>query len=165
MDVRMSPMNLGQTIHDLNQTLGAGTEPVSRRHLHTARQLLLDCGVAALGIEPTSKLSLGATIRIGVTAPANPDRRSFAVLLVHAVGVDGLVRVRSQHADLDRDICAFVESALRHTLHRSGYPFDRQTYDKIRFLGRLGGTIDQHLKPLEPTFPAWLSGLAAGEKR
>lgn len=158
-------MDHDQAMRDLKRALHAmGAETAAPGHLHAARQLLLDRGRAALAIDPAINPPLARIIEIAVTARPNPDRRSFAVMLVHALGVDGVVRTRSTRANLDRAICSFVESALQNPLHRSGYPLSAETSDKIRFLIGLGGSIDQHLTPLEPTFPTWLSGLQTDEK-
>ncbi len=158
-------MHHEQAEDDLDRALTVlRAEPASPRHLHAVRQLLLDRGMAALGTERMTVRSLAEVIEIAGTAQASPERRMFAVLLVHALGVDGVVRVGAARAGLDRIICAFVEDALPTPLRRSGYPFGASTYDKIGFLTRLGGLIDHHLNPPEPTFPTWLSGLDADGK-
>lgn len=157
-------MNLEQARCDLNRALifARADHASQARHLQVARQLLIDKGAAALAMEPKAGLSIAEVIRIAITAPAGPDRRSFAVLLVDALGVDELLRVRSSRGDLGRDICIFVESALHDVLRRARYPFIGSAYDKVSFLERSRSVIDQHLQPLELTFPLWLSGMDAG---
>ena len=95
-------------------------------------------------------------------APSTVARRAFAVLIVHALGVDGLVASKSSRGQFDRDLSAFIESALPTILQRSGYPFGNETYEKRRSLERLHTIIDELLKPLEPTFPPNVQGLYAG---
>jgi hypothetical protein len=113
----VAPMDLEQALHDLNRALQAvSAEAASPRRLQAARQVLISQGVAALATEPRTGLSLAEMIRIAVTEPPSPDRRSFAILLVHALGVDGLVQAGSPRAGLDRCICSFVESALQTAL-------------------------------------------------
>lgn len=159
----MPPMNVDQAKHDLDRTLDpGGTGRVAPRQLRAAWQLLSEQGAAALGMEPTPGLSLADVIAAAARARASPDRRCLALLLVHALGVDGVVRGRPRRGGLDRDICALMESALHTVLRRSGYPFEGATYDKIAFIERLHGTIEQHLRPPEPTFPGWLSGMKGG---
>jgi hypothetical protein len=74
------------------------------------------------------------------------------------------LRPKANIPQFDRDLCAFMESALLNPLRRAGYPFAASTYDRLRFLERLHTSIEEHLRPLEPTFPPWLSGLPEHRK-
>ena len=56
------------------------------------------------------------------------------------------------------DILALLERALLNPLRRAGYPFDAAPYDKRQALARLHATIDEHLRPFEPSIPRWLHG-------
>ncbi len=93
-------------------------------------------------------------------APAGPARRVFAVLLVDALAVPGLLSVRSSQARLDRNIRALLERALPDVLLRARYPFGGDVDAKRRALIALHASIDEHLRPLEPSIPTWLSGRA-----
>ncbi len=126
-----------------------------------ARRVLIDHGADACGAADRGMLSLHDVIRLAARAPATPARRDFAILLVHALAVDGLVSVRSNARQFDRDLCDFMESALPTVLRRFGYPFGGETYERRRSLERLHNSIDELLRPLEPTFPNW-QGLYAG---
>jgi hypothetical protein len=156
-------MNLEKALHDLDQALH-DPQPRQEQRLQAARQLLVDAGSEILGMEASRPLSLAGIIRLMLDAPREPDRRSFALLLVHALGVAGLVRPRSGRANFDRDLCAYLEDALPSALHRSGYPFNNPIYDRVRFLEDLHAAIDLHLEPLDPTFPPWLSGFGTYKK-
>jgi hypothetical protein len=155
-------MNLEQARHDLARALEEQAGPNAEDRTRAARQVLVTSGVAALGLDDSSRPSLADVIRLAATAAPTQARRAFAVLLVHALGVDGLVAARSNRGQFDRDICAFMESALPSVLQRAGYPFGGETYARRRSLDRLHTTIEEHLKPLEPTFPPGVRGLYAG---
>jgi hypothetical protein len=156
-------MDLEQALRDLDQAL-ADAQRGHEQRLQAARQVLIDAGSEILGMGASRPLSLAGIVGLMQDVPRGPDRRSFALLLVHALGVAGLVRPRSGRASFDRDLCAYLENALPSALQRSGYPFDEPTYDRIRFLEGLHAAIDLHVKPLDPTFPPWLSGLGADKK-
>jgi hypothetical protein len=150
-------MDLEQARVDLAHALEVGA-PAGER-FRAARRLLISRGAEALQIDPAALPGLGVVLGRAARAPATLNRRAFAVLVVHALAVDGLLSVGSSQVRLDRDICAFLESALPDVLRRSGYPFAGDIDAKRRSLGRLHGSIDEWLAPLEPTFPGWLSGL------
>ncbi len=96
-------MHHEQAVDDLDRALTVlRAEPASPRHLHAVRQLLLDRGMAALGMERMTVRSLAEVIEIAGTAQASPDRRMFAVLLVQALGGDCDVRVAAARAGLYR---------------------------------------------------------------
>ena len=156
-------MNLEKALHDLDQALGNARHGREQRLLD-ARQYLIDAGSEILGMEASEPVSLADIVRLMLDAPRGPDRRCFALLLVHALGVAGLVRPKSGRASFDRDLCAYLENALPSALLRSGYKFNEPTYDKVRFLEGLHAVIEGYLRPFEPTFPAWLSGLGSGGK-
>jgi hypothetical protein len=126
------------------------------RRARAVQRILIEQGTAAFCI---AAASLHQIICRATQAPQSSERRAFAVLLVHALRIKDAVRPRSKWQQFDRDVCTFVESALLNPLRRAGYPFSGSTYDKMQFLSGLHATLDEHMKPLEPTFPAWLSGL------
>ncbi len=120
-----------------------------------AHQVLVDSGIAALGLTPRPDLAIDAIVRIAIDAPRTEARRDFAVLLVHALGIPGLLPSRGPAAT---PIQSFLERALLNPLRRAGYPFDGSPYDKRQALARLHETIDEHLRPPELTMPRWLQG-------
>jgi hypothetical protein len=123
--------------------------------------VLVDRGIEALGITPRPGLSFGDFVRIAIDAPATETRRAYAVLLVHALGVPGLLPARGQAAS---DTQSLLERALLNPLRRAGYPFDGTPYDKRQALGRLHLTIDEHLRPPEPSIPRWIHGVGSFEE-
>jgi hypothetical protein len=143
-------VDLDKARADRASASGAGTD------LNAARAVLIDFGTEAFGLPRSGARSLTEIIRIAAKAPPSRTRRAFAVLLVHALGVEGLLPIRGDAADASR---SFIERALLNGLRRAGYPFDGSTYDKRRFLAALHATIDEHLRPLEPTMPRWLQGI------
>jgi hypothetical protein len=144
-------MDLAQARHNL------ATAPDER----AARQVLIAAGIEALGLDAATRPALADLIRAAATAPRTEARRAFAVLLVQALGVEGLV-AGAKSGGLDRDICAFAESALPGVLRRAGYPFGAETYERRRALDRLHARLDELLEPWEPTFPPGVQGLYAG---
>jgi len=124
-------------------------------NLSAARAILIDFGSEAFGLAPSAARSLDDLLRVAANAPPSRPRRDFAVLLVQALGVESLLPHRGAAADAPR---SFIESALLNALRRAGYPFDGSSYDKRRALAGLHATIDEHLRPLEPSFPRWLQG-------
>jgi hypothetical protein len=155
-------MNLDDALHDLKRALDEQGEPNAERRIRAARQVLVVRGIEALGIDGSTNSTLPDVVRMAADAPPTPARRAFAVLLVNALGVDGLVVARSSRGTFDRDICRFVETALPTILQRSGYQPGGETYEKRRSLERLHTAIDELMKPLEPTFPPNVRGLYAG---
>ena len=154
-------MGLDQARRELLQAIAsAGSEAGADGRYRAARLVLVLRGAEALGVAAQQGMTLPDIVRNAATAPPSPDRRSFAILLVHALGVPGLVRPNaSRRSTLDRDICGFAETAIASVLVRSGYPFSGAIYDRVSFLERLHATIDEHLHPFEPTFPPWLRGV------
>jgi len=122
-----------------------------------ARAILLEHGIAALRV---TRLSLDEIVRAATPLPPSEARRDFAVLLVHALAVEGLLPARGE---AERAIHAFLERALLNPLRRAGYPFDGTPYDKRRALAGLHATIDEHLRPPEPSIPRWLHGVGPGD--
>jgi hypothetical protein len=140
---------------ELDDVLLAADLPADRR-ARAVQRILIEQGRAASG---TGAVSLHQIIQDAGQAPQSSERRAFAVLVVHALKIKDAVRPRGNTAQFDRDLCSFVESALLNPLRRAAYPFTAPTYDKMQFLSGLHATLDEHMKPLEPTFPPWLSGL------
>ncbi len=133
----------------------------AQHDLKAKRQALVARGAQLLGIACPPSLTLHALIKqIGGAAVA-PEHKSFAVLLVHALSVPGLVTAEASRGQFDRDLCGLLERALPTVLRRHGYPFDGDHYAKRRSLERLHSTIDELMRPFEPTFPQW-QGLYAG---
>jgi hypothetical protein len=155
-------MNLEQAVHDLHQALDEQAEPNAASRLRAGRKVLVEQGCEALGIERSASLPLHDLIAIAVNAPPTAARRAFGVLLVHALAVEGLVASQSHRGQLDRNVCALIESTLPAVLQRFGYPFGSETYERRRSLERLHTVIDELLQPLEPTFPPTIQGLYAG---
>lgn len=148
-------MDQEQARRELDDVLLAPDLSAERR-ARAVQRILTEQAKAAFGI---AAASLHQILRHATQAPQSSERRAFAVLLVHALRVKNAVRPRSSAAQFDRDLCTFVESALLNPLRRAAYPFTASTYDKMQFLSGLHATLDEHMKPLEPTFPPWLSGL------
>jgi hypothetical protein len=178
-------MDLTQARLDLARALGAASGALEAAdRFRAVRQWLIARGAEALHIDPAAAPGLVEIIQRAVRAPAGPARRAFAILLVDALAVPGLLApglaaprlpapgllapglpapgllsARRSQARLERDIRALLESALQDVLWRAGYPFAGDPDAKRRSLATLAASIDEHLRPLEPTFPAWLSGL------
>jgi hypothetical protein len=148
-------MNQDHAHRELNDVLVAA-DSSPERCAHAVQRILIEQGTAAFCI---AAASLHEIICCAIQTPQSPERRAFAVLLVHALRIKDAVRPRSKSRQFDRDVCTFVESALLNPLRRAAYPFNGSTYDKMQFLSGLHATLDEHMKPLELTFPAWLSGL------
>jgi hypothetical protein len=130
--------------------------PPTGSRFRAAHQVLVSRGIECLGLAPGPGLTIAEVLHAAIDAPPTEARRAFAVLLVHALGIPDLLPTRGQGAS---DIRSFLERALLNPLRRAGYPFDGTAYDKRQALARLHATIDEHLRPLEPTMPSWLQGL------
>jgi hypothetical protein len=126
-----------------------------------ARQVLIDHGADALSLPRASGRSLDDIIGFAAAAALTPASRDFAVLLVHAIAVDGLMPGRGEAERLTR---LFLERALLNPLRRAGYPFDGSPYDKRQALARLHATIDEHLSPPEPSIPRWIHGVGPADE-
>jgi hypothetical protein len=149
-------IDLGAAQTELSQALAL---PAGEGRVRAARQVLLRHGASVLGLDPARISSLADLIRRMSRAPPSPGRRRFAVLLIHGLAEDGLLGIRSGQPRPDRDLCGLVEAALPDVLRRSSYPFGDDPAVRCRALAELHRTIDEHLRPLEPTFPDWLTGL------
>jgi hypothetical protein len=136
---------------EIARALGAG-----QTGFRAAKAMLVERGVEALSIPPSHALSLGDIVKTATKAAPTDARRDFAVLLVHALGVDGLLPA---HGETERAIHAFLESALLNPLRRAGYPLAGTRYEKRQMLARLHATISEHLRPFEPTIPGWIHGV------
>jgi hypothetical protein len=113
-------------------------------------------GGDALGFVPRPGMSLDEIVILATEARQTEARRAFAGLLVHAIGIPGLLPARGETPRL---IQAFLERALLNPLRRAGYPFDGAPYEKRQALLGLHRTIEQHLLPLEPSIPRWIHGI------
>ena len=138
----------------LNGAAEAATSGDQR--IRAARELLINRGLALLQIAPRQGIALDEIVRTAIGAPQTEARREFAVLLVYALGIEGLLPTRGE---AERNIWSFLEQALLNPLRRAGYPFDGSPYDKRQVLAGLHSTIDEYLRPPEPSIPLWLHGL------
>jgi len=126
-----------------------------------AHEVLIRRGIEALRISPHRAVSLADIVRIAAEAAPDHGRREFAVLLVCAIGVPGLVAVRGK---TEQQLQSFLEGALLNPLRRAGYPFGGSVYEKRQVLAQLHATIDEHLRPLEPSIPRWIHGLGSPDE-
>lgn len=123
--------------------------------LRAARHVLAEQCYVALGTE-TSGASIDSIIRRAAGSGDSAARRDCALLMVHALGIPGLIP-----ATASADVCVLIEGALRAVLLRGGYPFSGTVAEKLRVLQRMHLTIGELMQPYEPTFPNW-QGLYAG---
>jgi hypothetical protein len=126
-----------------------------------ALTVLINHGIEVLAIMPSDPVSLDEIVRIATDAPPGDGRRGFAVLLVHALGIKGMLPTRGE---TERHIHSFLERALLNPLRRAGYPFNASSYEKRQSLAALHATIDEHLRPLEPSLPRWLQGVGSQDE-
>ena len=126
------------------------------RRIRAARELLINRGIELFRIAPRPGIALDEIVRTAIVAPPTEARREFAVLLVYALGIEGLLPARGE---TERHVRSFLEQALLNPLRRAGYPFGGSPYDKRRALAGLHATIDEHLQPPEPSIPRWLHGV------
>jgi hypothetical protein len=138
----------------LSGTLDAAASMEQR--VRAARELLIRRGIEAFQIQARPAIPLDEIIRAAIGAPPTETRREFAVLLVCALGIEGSLPTRGES---ERHVQSFLEQALLNPLRRAGYPFNGSPYDKRRALAGLHATIDEHLRPLEPSIPRWLHGV------
>ena len=115
-------------------------------------------GAAAVPGGVAASIGLPELIRRAASAPAGPARRTFAVLILDALAVPGLLVADRSPTRLERNVCTLLEQALPHALARSGYPFGGDLDSRRRHLVLLAASIDDYLRPLEPSIPTWLSG-------
>lgn len=150
-------MDLEAAHAELTQALAAEvTSDRASSRLSAARQVLIARGAEALDLPGSSGGTLDEILGLAAKAAASQATRNFAVLLVHAISVEGLMPARGE---TERQTRLVLERALLNPLRRAGYPFDGSPYDKRQFLIRLHLTIEEHLRPLEPSIPAWIHGL------
>jgi hypothetical protein len=129
-----------------------------------ARRVVTAVGIEALQIQYSNGLSLGDVLLHAVSTPRMPNRRSFAVLVIDALAVDGLIPSTSERPDIDRNICALAESTLPELLDRFKYPFKSQSYEKRRALEGLHARVVELLSPVAS--PANdLEGLLVGRSK
>src|ERR1051326_4330469 len=100
-------MDLKQAQQDLSTALDAASPTAAR--LRSAREVLVHHGIVALGLSPRPGLGLEEIIQFAIDAPSTDARRCFAVLLVHAAGVPGLLPSRGPTG---ATVPAFLERAL-----------------------------------------------------
>ncbi len=137
-----------QALADAIATVNTDANPRTRFRL--ARLLLRDRATQAIG--GAEGAILADTLKLAEGRANTPDMRAFAVLLVHALGVPGLIDTGFPA------IQRFLEQVLHHPLHRARYPFDGTSDSKRAVLERLHTTIEEHTHPLEPSIPTWISG-------
>ncbi len=150
-------MDLGRALRDLTEALSAAEGASSREaRFRSARKVLVDHSLAALGAECPSANSIAAVARLAAESTNPSGRRDCALLMLHALAVRGLVPAAAYG-----DVCTLVESGLRAALLRGGYPFGGTIAERMSVLERLHRTIGDLMQPWEPTFPNW-QGLYAG---
>ena len=88
-----------------------------------ARRIITAAGIEALQIQYPNGLSLGDVLLHAASASRTSARRSFAVLVIDALAVAGLIPSTSERPDIDRNICALAESAVPEILDRFKYPW------------------------------------------
>jgi hypothetical protein len=130
----------------------------AQERLSAARHWLIARGAEAVQIDAGAAPGLTELIRRAASAPAGPERRVFAVLILDALAAPGLLLADGSRTRLERDVCTLLEQALPHALVRSGYPFGSDLDARWRHLVPLASVIDDYLRPLEPSIPTWLSG-------
>ncbi len=153
----MAGANLEQALTRLAAVLSAGEGPNGRDHrLRTGRQVIVDHCVVVLGEGARRSASIADVLRVAAASPDQAAKRDCALLIVHALGVPGLIPPAA-----GANICALAESGLNSVLIRCGYPFAGSVAERTAILQRLHRTIGELVQPLEPTFPNW-QGLYAG---
>src|SRR5215469_1532210 len=121
-------LNLDASLRELQRALDQDAG------LRAARRVIRDHGVNALQLPDHPDLA--AVLASAAAAHQTPQRQSFAVLIVHALGVNGLLPAQSA-----ADICRLIETSLPKVLIRAGYPFSGSTPEKLQSLARLHLTI------------------------
>lgn len=149
-------LNLDASLSELHRALdqirsASSADPAFR----AARRIILEYGMRALQMPGFADLA--AVLTAAASAHQTPQRQSFAVLIVHALGVKGLIPARSA-----AEVCRLIETSLPKALIRAGYAFSGSQSEKLQSLARLHLTIDRLMEPLQPTFPGHLKGLHAG---
>jgi hypothetical protein len=146
-------MDLGMARAELELALRSpGADDDAR--LRAARMVLIAHG-SSFCPDASGPRSLEEVIQAAAASPRSKAGMDFAVLLVHASAIAGVLPARGA---TEAAIRSFLESTLRNALRRAGYPFDATPYDKRQALARLHTTIGEHLRTLEPTFPGWIRG-------
>jgi hypothetical protein len=93
-----------------------GGEGAPRARFRVARALLRDRAAQALG--GTVGATLADTLKLADGRANTPEMRALAILLVHAIGIPGLIDTGFPA------IQRFLEQVLHHPLHRARYPFE-----------------------------------------
>jgi hypothetical protein len=138
-------MDLQDARRDLAQALSGRAGQTVKHRIRAARQVLVLRGEKALGYEGPSGNTLHDIIQLAASAPSSLARCTFAVLLIDALAVDGLVESKAPRSQLHHDICEFIEAALPDVLRRCGYPFAGPVNERQRFLKQLHTVIDQRM--------------------
>jgi hypothetical protein len=155
MDLEAARVELTRTARDATQ----GGE--AKHRILSVQAVITRYGTEQLRLPQSPGLSFSDILRVAMEMPPGDARRDFALLLVHAVGT---VESALARGETERLLQSFLERALLNPLRRAGYPFNGTAYDKRQALMALHTTIDEHLRPLEPTIPRWIHGLGAGEQ-
>ncbi len=144
-------MDLEAARQALAEAVAAGAADANpKMRFRVARSLLRD--MATQATEGPLGQSLADAIRATEERPNTTAMRVFAVVLVHALGVPGLVDTGLPA------IQRFLERVLHHTLRRARYPFEGTADQKRLALERLHLTIEDDMRPLEPSIPTWIPG-------
>lgn len=144
---------------ELAAILGAGGMALpAADQLAAVRSWLSARAADALGDQRPAAPGLADLVGLVAAAPVSPARRTFAILILDALAVPGLVPEHGPRARLERDVCSLAERALPHILYRAGYPFGADVEVRRRHLMALAASLDEYLQPPEPSIPTWLSG-------
>ncbi len=155
-NLKTANMDIQEALERLKHASRTGAR--QETNIRAAEDVIIHYGMQAFHIAPRAGLTVGEIIRIAADAPRSEARRAFAVLLVHALSMPGLLSLRGRPG---REIRLFLERALLNPLRRASYPFESTDYDKRAALGRLHKTIDDCLRPLEPSIPPWIHGIGS----
>ena len=83
--------------------------------LRAARQVIIAQCLVAIGRDTHPGGAIAAVIREAAQTGDRQSRRVCALLIVHALGVPGLIPPSAS-----ADVCALAESGIRSVLHRCG---------------------------------------------
>jgi hypothetical protein len=158
---RRGEMDIRSARHDLAKALIAAPDSGNTVRFRAAREILIEHGAAAVALSPAIGRSLEDIVALASRAPVTPPLRVFAVLLVTALATDGLLPSRGE---AENRLRLLLERVLLNPLRRAGYPFDGTNYEKRQALTRLHKTIDEHLRPPEPSIPRWIHGIGPADE-
>ncbi len=94
------------------------TAPQEQR-VRNARALLIKRGTEALQMPTRSGIALDEILRNAIDRSPTEARREYAVMLVYAIGIEGVLPIRGK---AERLIRSFLEQALLNPLRRAGLP-------------------------------------------